>query len=150
MTSSSNKKVRLADEAYLMINLHTAKHSASSVLGLLIGIQGEDQVAFRLSHLLKPVKNMEWPLGRFNTTSAIFCHSATLCPLALSWKSAQNWYLDLHNVFQHSLIVVCALILRSLKERSANPGIRLWESTMRWSTITKDQCLRTSSELWQV
>lgn len=44
-SSSVNRKIRVADEAYLLVGLHASKYPDSPVLGYLIGSQTNDQVS---------------------------------------------------------------------------------------------------------
>lgn len=43
-SSSANRKIRLTDEAYIMIGLHASKYPDDPVLGFLIGSESNDQV----------------------------------------------------------------------------------------------------------
>lgn len=43
-SSSASRKIRVSDEAYVMIGLHASKYPENPVLGFLIGSEANDQV----------------------------------------------------------------------------------------------------------
>jgi hypothetical protein len=45
-SSSASRKIRISDEAYLMIGLHASKYPENPVLGYLIGSEANDQVLY--------------------------------------------------------------------------------------------------------